>query len=450
VNLELTWSELARATGGRLIQGEPGAGVGPISTDSRRVEPGQVFWALKGPNFDAHDFLDAELAKRCAGWVVGEGSISRLKSLPPSVVETSNTLRGLQSLAAYHRKRFEIPVVGITGSNGKTTTKEMLGAICRKVGSTCLNPGNFNNEVGLPLALLELTPSHRYGIFEMGASHPGDISLLARLAQPTLAILTNIGPAHLEFFGTLEGTFKTKSELLDHLSEDGKAVINIDDPWLAGLEPRLGSRAVTYGMTPRARVHFDDEGCLVIDRHRVPVKLKGFGRLSRYNAAAAAAAAWALGIDAGTIREGLESFQPAAMRLERRTHASGCEFILDAYNANPASMRASIEAVCEEFKDSRKVLVLGDMKELGPESGQMHYELGTLMAGLPLAAVYLAGADMDHARRALAEAKAPFPCRYGKTSDEWVGELKKELSAKTTVLFKASRAMAFEKLVARL
>jgi UDP-N-acetylmuramoyl-tripeptide--D-alanyl-D-alanine ligase len=350
----------------------------------------------------------------------------------------------LQALAAHHRRRFDIPVVGITGSNGKTTTKEMLHCICRRVGSTCASPGNHNNHIGVPLSVLELTAEHRYGIFELADSKPGDIAEVARIAHPTLAVITNLGPDHLEFYGTMEKNFQTKAELIEALPEEGKAVINIDDPWLAGLEPRLGSRAVTFGTEARARVSLAGDDELIIDRHRVKVALRAFGRLARYDAAAAAAAAWALGIPADAIRQGLEDYRPAQWRMQPMRHVSGCSVIFDAYNANPASMKAAIEAFCGEFSEQDKVLVLGDMKELGSGSEQFHRELGEWLATLPLKSVYLAGPEILPTFQALSGAKPGFRVRHGAAPDAWLAELKGDCAKGRALLFKASRAMRFE------
>ncbi|MBI4375083.1 MAG: UDP-N-acetylmuramoyl-tripeptide--D-alanyl-D-alanine ligase [Elusimicrobia bacterium] len=445
MRLESTWGDLARAAGGRLLLGNPAEPVESISTDTRKLEQGQVFWALKGSRYDAHDMLDAALSERASGWVVER--LDRQGPRPKHLVQVPNTLKGLQAFAAFHRRRFEIPIVGITGSNGKTTTKEMLKAICSRLGPTCASPGNWNNQVGVPLSVLELTSEHRYGIFELADSHPGDIDEIARISQPTLGVVTNIGPDHLEFYGSLEQNFKTKSELVENLPEEGKAVINIDDPWLAALEPRLGARAVTFGMNPRARVSFAESGEIIIDRHKLKVSLRALGQLSRYNAAAAAAAAWALGIDAETIRRGLEDYRPSAMRMELLRHPSGCEVVLDAYNANPASMKASIEAFCHEFAKSGKILVLGDMKELGATSRQFHQELGQWIAKLPLEAVYLAGPEMSEAFSALKAVRPGFEVHYGETPQAWIDGLRTKLSAQKALLFKASRAMKFESIL---
>lgn len=446
MRLDLTWGELARAAGGRLTRGAASDRVDSLSTDSRSLRPGQAFWALVGERIDAHTLLDAALAAKASGWIAADDRIPAGVPRPEHLVEVPDTLKSLQALAHFHRRRFDIPIVAIAGSNGKTTTKEMLRCICALVGPTCATPGNWNNEVGVPLSLLELDADHRYGIFELAACRKGEIAELARITEPTLGVLTNIGPDHLESFGTIETTFQTNSELVEGLPEEGSAVINADDPWLAALEPRLGARAVTYGSGPRCRVRVDGTDGLIVDRHRIKVSLKSFGAYSRYNAAAAAAAAWALGIDPDTIRRGLEAHAPGMLRQEPLPHPSGATLVLDAYNANPASMRASIEAFCDEFKARPKTLVLGDMKELGAASAKFHRELGEWLAGLDLKAVYLAGPEMSSAGEALSAAKPRFTVRHGTDAKAFAAALKGKLSASDAVLFKASRAMKLEEL----
>lgn len=446
MKLDMSWGELARAAGGRLVRGDASARLDAFSTDTRTLRDGQAFWALVGAARDAHDLLDAGLAARCSGWIVAEKRLALDAPRPAFVVEVPDTLKALQALACFHRKRFDIPVVGIVGSNGKTTTKEMLKSICAQVGPVCATPGNWNNEYGLPLSVLELGPEHRHAIFELAACRRGEIAELARVAAPTLGVMTNIGPDHLESFGTIETTFHTNSEIVEVLPEEGKAVINSDDEWLAALEPRLGARAVTYGTGPRCRVRVEGKDALVIDRHRITVKLKSYGAYSRLNAAAAAAAAWAMGIAPDAIRAGLEAHAPGMMRQEPLAHASGAALVLDAYNANPASMRASIEAFCDEHASREKTLILGDMKELGPESPKFHRELGVWLATLPLKAVYLAGPEMSDAADALRSAKPRFPVAHALDARGWSSALKGTLTPNDAVLFKASRAVRLEEL----
>ncbi|MBI5210868.1 MAG: UDP-N-acetylmuramoyl-tripeptide--D-alanyl-D-alanine ligase [Elusimicrobia bacterium] len=449
IDLNMTWEELSRCVGGKLASGAPSDRIAAISTDSRAIAPGQVFWALKGQRYDAHEFLTSELAGKSPGWVVAAGAL-RPGPKPRHVLEVPDTLKALQTLAGSHRRRFEIPIVGITGSNGKTTTKEMVRSICLKVGPTCANEGNLNNQIGLPLSVLELTPRHRYGVFEMGASRPGDIAELGAVAQPTVGVLLNIGSAHLEYFGSLEGTLKAKSELIACVPRDGKIVLNADDPRLAPLAEGLGSRAVRFGKGPRVQVRTLGADTLVIDRRKVRVRLKAFGSINLANAAAAAATAWAMGIDIKTIAEGLEDHRPPAMRLELLSHPSGCEIVLDAYNANPSSMKAAVAAFCSRFPDRGKVLVLGDMKELGPESGRLHEDLGVWLSSLPLRAVFLAGPEMQRAFQALAASNVGFRARHAATPQGWVAELRRELTSDAAVFLKASRSMKFEDIMVQL
>jgi len=446
MKLDLTWGELARAAGGRLTNGDAAAPIDSLTTDTRNLKPGQAFWALVGERVDAHALLTPEFARSSAGWIIADGRLPKEAPRPAHVVEVPDTLKALQALAHFHRKRFDIPVAGIVGSNGKTTTKEMLKSICAQVGPVCATPGNWNNEIGVPLSVLELLPEHRYGIFELAACRKGEIEELARVAQPTVALLTNIGPDHLESFGTIETTFQTNSEIVAVLPEDGMAVINADDPWLAALETRLGARAVTFGTGNNCKVRIEGKDGLIIDRHRLTAKLRAFGAFNRYNAAGAAAAAWAMGLAPDAIRAGLEAHAPGMLRQEPLPHASGASLVLDAYNANPASMRASIEAFCEEFKSKSLTLVLGDMKELGPDSPKFHRELGEWLATLKLKSVYLAGPEMKPAADALAAAKPELLAAYALDSKTWPSKIKNTLTAKDAVLFKASRAMRLEEL----
>jgi UDP-N-acetylmuramoyl-tripeptide--D-alanyl-D-alanine ligase len=447
MKLDLTWGELARAAGGRLTRGDGADRVDSVSTDTRALKPGECFWALKGERFDAHDMLDEKLANTASGWVVARGRLPAKAVKPAHLVVVPDTLKALQALAHHHRKRFDIPVAGIVGSNGKTTTKEMLKSILTLVGPTCATPGNWNNEVGVPLSLLSLLPEHRYGIFELAACRKGEIAELSRIAVPTVAVLTNIGPDHLETFGTIETTFQTNSEIVEFLPEEGVAVINADDQWLSALEQRLGARAVTYGAGSRCRVRLDGTDAIIVDRHRIEVKLASYGSYSRYNAAAAAAAAMAMGIDVDTIRRGLEAHRPGMLRQEPLPHASGATLVMDAYNANPASMRASVEAFIEQFGAKKKTLILGDMKELGPDSARFHRELGEWLSTLDLKSVFLVGPEMAPAADALKSSKPKFPFEYSATdSKSFASALKGKLTATDAVLFKASRAMKLEEL----
>lgn len=445
MKLDFSWEALAQAAGGRLLSGEGTDKVCEIGTDSRTIKPAQAFWALVGEHFDAHKFLDENFARRCSGWIVANDRIPD-SAKPAHLVGVADTLKALQALARHHRLRFEIPVVAIGGSNGKTTTKEMLRSICALVGPTCSTPGNWNNEIGVPLSVLELTSDHRYAVFEVAARRRGEIAELSRIVSPTIALLTNIGPDHLETFGSIETTFQTNSELIENLGEDGLAVINADDPWLAALEQRLGPRAVTFGRGTRCRVRVCDDDSFIVDRHRVAVKMQSFGEFNRYNAAAAAAAACAMGIDPDTIRRGLEAYAPGMLRQESRRNERGATLVVDAYNANPTSMRASIEAFLEKYRTKRKILVLGDMKELGQESSRFHRELGEWLARQELASVLLAGPEMRAAATELERAHPRFEVRHSDDPAALSALLRGPYGPDDALLFKGSRAMQMEKL----
>lgn len=454
MELQTTWGALAQAAGGTLLRGAPRRPAARIATDSRTLRRGEVFLALKGPRFDAHALLDGRLAREASGWIVRRGA-GLPQALPAHVLEVPDTLRALSDIAAAHRARFHVPVAGVTGSNGKTTVKEMLRSILSERGPVCANAGNFNNEVGLPLSVLDLGPEHAFGVFEMGASHPGDIAALCRVARPTIGVITNIGSAHLEFFGTLEATLRAKAELLDSLPADSPAVLNLDDARLASLLPRLGARALTFGAKEGAdvrlecspgslRLVFSGRGSL--PRGVLEPRLALSSRIHGLNAAAAAAAAAALGLGKDAIRAGLERTRGAPLRFQRRDHPSGAWFLIDAYNANPDSMRASVETFLQAAPRGERILVLGDMRELGPSSPRLHRELGRWLASLDLKAVFLAGDLAGDISAGLREARAPFEVRHAAGPMDLLAELRPRLGKGASVLFKASRAVRLEEL----
>jgi UDP-N-acetylmuramoyl-tripeptide--D-alanyl-D-alanine ligase len=336
-------------------------------------------------------------------------------------------------------------LAAITGSNGKTTTKQMLRSICGFAGPTCATQGNLNNHVGLPLSLLELEPVHRFGVFELGASARGEIALLTRLCRPDAAVLTNVSEAHLGLFGSLEAVFETKAELARE--SRGPVALNADDPRLAALLPELGARAVPFGRAAGSRVKVEDSA-LVVDGRRVPLSGAAAEPVNRVNAAAAAAGALALGLGWREIAPGLAHFSPPPMRMERRRHPTGALIVLDAYNANPASMRASLESFLETCGRPRRIAVLGDMKELGPASAEAHRQLGRWLAGRGLSEVYLAGPEIRPAAEELKAAGGKAV--WAEDPLAFAPELKRGLGPDAALFLKASRAIALERLLEKL
>ncbi len=435
---------LARVTGGRLLKGRPEAPFDAFVTDTRRLKPGEFFWALKGAAYDAHDFLAQAAA--CAGGILArEKELAGLGALPPAAVGVPDTLKALQALAAWHRGRWRIPLVAITGSNGKSTTKEMLRSIFAAEGATCSNAGNLNNQFGLPLSLLELGPEHRFGVFELGASRRGDIKEIGEVARPTCGIITNVGPSHLEFFGDLETVYETKTELAGCLAEGGTLVYNYDDEYLSRLNGRE-FRKITFGRDPGAdlRVLEGPKLRLEYDGTLLEVDLPYAGGHNHLNAAAAAAAALASGLGLAAVKKGLERYTPPPMRLEELKFG-GATVILDAYNANPQSMASALKAMYERPKP--RYFMLGDMKELGRHSERYHRDLGAALAHTGAERVFLAGPEMKPAVEAYLMAGGKVLV-YGDTVDSWLEEARALIrKGEGTFLIKASRSMKFERIV---
>ena len=289
MDLKIDLKTLAEAVNGKLVKGNPEAPFNTFGTDTRKLKCGDFLWALKGASYDAHDFL-AQSLPCVSGWLIRENAAGSIKDLPAELVTVKDTLKALQDLAAWHRQRFQIPLTAITGSNGKSTTKEMLKSIYSFAGETCSNAGNLNNQFGLPLSLLELSPAHKFGVFELGASRRGDIREIGEVARPTCGVITNIGPSHLEYFGDLETIFETKTELARCLAPGGTLVYNCDDRYLGRLGGR-GLKALTFGRANEADLRILEGEKLRIEYrgHLVEMDLPHACAHNYHNAAAAAA-----------------------------------------------------------------------------------------------------------------------------------------------------------------
>ncbi|MFN2308165.1 MAG: UDP-N-acetylmuramoyl-tripeptide--D-alanyl-D-alanine ligase [Gammaproteobacteria bacterium] len=421
----------------------PDARFAGISTDSRSLAAGNLFFALSGPHFDGHDHLDAARSRGAVAAVV-----SRPVQTPLPLLQVADTRRALGELARHWRGRFSLPVVGITGSNGKTTVKEMVAAILGQRGSVLATQGNLNNDIGVPLTLARLDQAHRSAVVEMGANHAGEIAYLTRLARPTVGIVTNAGPAHLEGFGSLEGVAHAKGELFAELSSDAVAVINADDRF-AGLWRGLaqGRRCLGFGLEPGAEVSADWQANgsgtrlnLRTPDGELPVRLPLPGRHNVLNALGATAAALAAGASLEDVRRGLEGLAAVGGRLQHRTRADGGLIIDDTYNANPASLRAAI-AVLAALPGERW-LVLGDMAELGGDAAALHAEIGADACAAGIERLYTLGPLSAHAARACGERAQAFV-----DFDALMAALRKHLRAEVTLLVKGSRAMGMERVV---
>jgi len=444
--------DLIKAVGGRFLLGDPKSEVKSVCVDSRVLKRGEFFFALKGKNFDGHDFIKNAVEREAGGIVYSKEDADFAKPFPkfPSIIKVSDTLAALAALAKAYRARFpKIKVTGITGSNGKTTTKEMLVSILKRKFSTAFNKGNFNNRIGLPLSVLNLNKENAHAVFEMGTSEFGEIKILADIVSPDAAIITNIGLAHLETFKNPEGVFKEKRALFERVSNDGFAVINNDDKILKEMPRKAYSKTITFGLYGGADVYAKNiallDGEQSFELHagsksaliNTPVK----GKFNVYNALAAAAAAYGHGMSLEDIKAGIENFEPPSMRLETRVLKNGITLINDAYNANPSSMKESVLAAVESYADKDVYLVLGDMAELGEKAGEHHAQIGEFIDGLKIKGVYLAGGLISRAKENISS--KPVFC-VQKRQDLIEKLLKEPFNSKSVVLFKASRSSKLE------
>lgn len=444
MNLHISLAKLASVTGGTLHAQDPQRILDRFTTDSRTLHSGDAFWALRGSTYDGHAFIEQAFQKG-ATLVVAEAG--RAGQLPAGVdlLEVKDSLKALQELAKYHRLRHMLKVAAITGSNGKSTTKQMLLAICSRAGQTVANIGNLNNQFGVPFSLLEIQPQHEYGVFELGASHRGDIAETAALAVPDVAVITNVSAAHLAFFKDLETVYQTKTEIVDCLAAAGTLVYNVDDEMLSRLGAYKG-KTIAFGFSPRADLRIL-EGELFRFMYKgtaytVDLPLE---RHDKFNAAAAVAAAIGLGLFMDEILQGLRTYIPMPMRLQHMPHGRA-ELILDCYNANPASMANALDILGRQSTRPR-IAVLGDMRELGDTSRRYHRLVASWLLNNKIDYAFLAGAEMKAAADALSETPV-ITVRYGLTPQAWTAELKKLLQDKGGVcLLKASRGMQFEKIV---
>jgi UDP-N-acetylmuramoyl-tripeptide--D-alanyl-D-alanine ligase len=391
-----------------------------VSIDTRTLRPGDLFVAIKGPRFDGHDFVAQALDRGASGAVVSRSEFQIREGAWRPLLDRhfliliDDPLAALQSWATWHRMRFDVPLIGVTGSNGKTTTKEMTAAVLSRRGAVLKTEGNLNNHIGLPLSLLRLESSHRAAVVEMGISLKGEMRRLCEIARPTIGLITNIGPAHLEFLGSLEGVAEEKGALFEAVRAGGTAVINLNDPYLAPWEKRLSIKW-TFAIDAPAdvtatEVRTESTGIsFLLTLRRTGesgrMHLATSGRHQVANALGATAVAASLGYYLDEIREGLAAFRPVALRAEV-LEVDGKTILLDAYNANPASMKAAIEMLAafpRREGASRKIALLGDMLELGSFSEPAHREIGETAArngaDLLIAVGRWAGAMAEGARQ---------------------------------------------------
>jgi UDP-N-acetylmuramoyl-tripeptide--D-alanyl-D-alanine ligase len=447
-----TVQDIVRATQGALVAGDLGIPVTGVSIDSRSLAVGEAFFAIRGHRLDGHGFL-ADAAARGAACLIVHALPDDVPANVPLVL-VEETTQALGRLAAWHRGRFPIPVVAVTGSNGKTTTKELAAGVMATRWTVLKPERSFNNQWGLPLTLLQLGPEHQAAMLEIGTNAPGEIAALSALAQPTVGIVTTVAAVHTEFLGSLDGVREEKAGLVRALGADGVAVLNADDPRVAGMARDTRARVLTYGRDRQAHVRVvgepvDDARGLVFTLESggasEEITLGLAGRHNVTNALAAAAAGVALGFSLADIARGLAAVPPVAGRCVWR-QAGAVSILDDTYNASPVSVRAALDAVNAHRRGRRVIVVLGDMLELGAITDEAHREVGRAVAALPADEFVGLGRATQLAVEAAKDAGLS-EARHLTTFEDTVAHLLKRLTAGDVVLVKGSRGMRMERVV---
>jgi UDP-N-acetylmuramoyl-tripeptide--D-alanyl-D-alanine ligase len=461
-----TAAEAAAAAGGTVALGPAGTPIAAVAVDSRAVVPGGMFVALPGERVDGHEFIIQALSRGARAAMVRADRLGPVRAAlagapggpTPALIVVPDTGRALGELAAWHRRRFDPDVVAVTGSAGKTTTKDMLAAIAARRFVVLKTRGNYNTDIGLPLTLLDLDQRHQVAVIEMGMRGRGEIARLAEIARPRAAVITNIGLAHVERLGSLEGIARAKGEVLDALPSDGFAVLNGDDEWCRRLGAGWGGRAAYFGFGPGCAVTGRDltvagtgqRFTLAAAGGEVRVELPLPGRHNVANALAAAAAALELGVSLADVAGGLAEFAPAGMRMAVR-RAGGVTIIDDTYNANPASVVAAVATLRELAGGGRAVAVLGEMRELGDFTAAAYREAAEAARGCGVALLVAVGGAAAEIAAAAREAGMP-PAAVRECGDHAgaAALLAREVRAGDTVLVKGSRLARMEDVVADL
>jgi UDP-N-acetylmuramoyl-tripeptide--D-alanyl-D-alanine ligase len=449
-----TLGDIASAVQGELVRGAADRIVSGVSTDSRTLAAGELFVALRGPTFDGHAFLDAAAARGAAAALVARDALPLSGSLP--LVVTTDTLRALGDLAAWHRRRFSLGVLAVTGSVGKTTTKEMAASILGAIGPTLATRGNLNNLIGLPLTLFRLSAEHRHAVLEMGMSAFGEIARLAEIARPRVGVITAVALAHTLGVGGLDGVARAKGELFAALRGGDFAAVNLDDPRIAALRTGLRAQVVTFGRAAGADVRLVSEPVVGPGGTRASVEIAGVraevgvphvGAHQIENALAAIAATLPFGVPVAAMLRGLAATPQVAGRMTLR-QAGAVTLLDDTYNANPRSTLKALETVAAMARGGRAVAVLGDMLELGVLARESHGEVGRAAAGL-VAALYAFGPESAETARAARE--AGLASVFATTdAEELAAALRRDVRSGDVVLVKGSRGMRMERFVAAL
>ncbi|MFP3928723.1 MAG: UDP-N-acetylmuramoyl-tripeptide--D-alanyl-D-alanine ligase [Desulfobacteraceae bacterium] len=458
----VTAGEIAKATSGEMISGRAETTLAGISTDTRKQLEGCVFWALKGERFDGNDFLELAFESGAAAVVAEQGRV-KLGRIPSdkTAILVKDTLRALGDFAGWWRREHKVQVLALTGSNGKTTTKEMAAAVLELQGPVLKNPGNYNNLIGLPLSLLDLTETHARVVLEMGMNHPGEIGRLTEIAAPDVGLITNVARAHLEGMGDLRSVARAKGELFEKMGPGSLAVVNGDDPLVVGELPRFKGRVLTFGLGSGNAVRAEGirelgrEGLefeIIRGDEKAGVRLSVPGRHNVMNALAAAAAAAAMGVSLSQAAQGLAGFRGVPGRFTVVDLPDGATLVDDTYNANPSSLAAALESLAPLLRpNGRVILGLGDMLELGAEAVSAHEEAGRAAFQHGADFIVVMGEHSEDVARGAREAGAGrVNIQIAESHEQMARMIRAALTTGDLILLKASRGVRLEEVVRRL
>ncbi len=447
--MELSLNEMAKMLGTKIVGPARSVKTVRLCTDSRALKRGQVFWALKGENFDGHAFANKVFTQGGCAAVVDEQWLKQNGQAVNVYVPVGDTNAALLHLAREYANKFRIPKIAITGSNGKTTTKDMLAQILAKAGPTVSTQGNFNNQVGVPLTLFELKHSHRYAVIEMGTNHPGEIGPLSEATRPSFGVITNIGYSHLEHFGSKENVRIEKLAITKGFQGKGTLFLNVDDPLLAQVKGNSRYKLVTYGIDfgqiRPTDLAFGPDGCASFKIGRTLFQLQVPGRHNVYNALAAIAVASQLRLPKALIASALRGFMASKNRMQVKK-LPGLTVLDDCYNANPSSLRSALSTLGSLHVKGRRIAVIGDMLELGEESANLHKDIGPYLVEMGVDELFTFGNLSRHINAGAREKGLPRErARHFSDFDLMSQELLNFLQPGDAVLVKASRGMKLER-----
>ncbi len=451
--LELRIKEIVEATGGSLVSGSAGAMITGISTDSRKTGGGCLFIPLKGERFDGHDYINMALDGGAAAVLTHKAVDCKGGK---AIIRVDDTSKALRELAAYYRKKFTVPFVGITGSVGKTSTKDMIAGVVGTKFNVLKTEGNLNNEIGVPLTVFNLEGFHEAAVLEMGMSAAGEISRLTAIVRPDIAVITNVGMSHIETLGSRQNILKAKLEILEGLASKGLVVLNGDDALLAGTKDLLRFRTVFYGMDEgvdyqASNINSHGENGTYFDikingrEYNIHIPVPGVHNV--HNALAAVAVGCELGIPMDDIIKGIAGFSPSKMRMDI-IKAGDVRIINDTYNASPQSMEAALNVLKEIGRKSRKIAVLGDMLELGDWAPKAHYDVGRFVATSGTDMLIAVGKNSRYIIDGAVDNGFPESrTKYFEGNGEALEFIRSNLMIDDVVLVKGSRGMKMEEIV---